>query len=116
MNKKTNTWIFYAYIGLFFLLAVLPLNTHGELNAVRVGKLRGDYFFHFLYFLPFVYLATRFFRFSGRLFVIGLLFAIFSEVIQAPLPYRSFNILDMTSNLTGLLLGGIVLFFPPRMN
>jgi glycopeptide antibiotics resistance protein len=34
-----------------------------------------------------------------------LLFAIFSEVVQYSLPYRTFNINDLASNLMGVLLG-----------
>jgi VanZ family protein len=44
----------------------------------------------------------------------GLFLAAFCELIQLWLPYRGYNINDLIGNMTGVLLGALVLSFLPR--
>jgi glycopeptide antibiotics resistance protein len=46
---------FYAYCIILLLLIVLPLNSASELNNITILHLRGDYFFHILMFLPWMF-------------------------------------------------------------
>jgi hypothetical protein len=47
--------LFYTYLFGIFLLIALPLNTAKELNNITILRLRGDYFFHILLFLPWAF-------------------------------------------------------------
>jgi len=52
--------IFFAYILAITALIALPLNTSSELNDITILQLRGDYFFHILMFLPWVFFRKAF--------------------------------------------------------
>ncbi len=52
----SSGWIFYAYI---LALVALPLNTSSEFNNITILQLRGNYFFHILMFLPWVFFTTQ---------------------------------------------------------
>jgi len=49
------------------------------------------------------------------LFIAGVLFAVISEGIQLYLPYRSFNIMDVIFNVSGVVLGAICIPFIQRI-
>jgi len=87
------------------LLVALPLNASNELNNITILQLRGDYFFHILMFIPWMFFQkTTHFK-AMHWLLPGLLFASVSEGLQYFLPYRAFNINDLIANATGVLLG-----------
>lgn len=47
--------LFYTYLLSIILLIALPLNSAKELNNTTILQLRGDYFFHILLFLPWMF-------------------------------------------------------------
>lgn len=105
-------WCIYSF-GII-LLVTLPINGDGQvfshLNDVYIVRVRLDYISHFILFMPWTCLTIMLFakKRAGLNTVILLrilLFAIFSEVVQYSLPYRTFNINDLASNLMGVLLG-----------
>ena len=49
-----------TYVMLVILLVSLPLNSSSELNNITILQLRGDYFFHILMFLPWVFFRKAF--------------------------------------------------------
>ena len=53
--QKYKNLLFLAYISGTILLVTLPLNSAKELNNITVLQLRGDYFFHILLFLPWMF-------------------------------------------------------------
>jgi glycopeptide antibiotics resistance protein len=105
-DKLFNNRIwFFSYLIFIVLLVSLPLNTSGELNDINIIQIRGDYFFHALLFLPWVFfkpaINLRFFWFSFA----GLLIAAGSEALQYLLPYRAWNINDLIANVSGVVIG-----------
>ena len=98
-------WLFIAYLLLIILLVTLPLNSAGELNNITILQLRGDYFFHILLFVPWMFLQKAFhIRFLYWL-MLGLFFASATEGLQYLLPYRAYNINDMMANMFGVFIG-----------
>lgn len=102
-----NQMMFLTYIVLILLMVFLPLNTSGELNNMNIVTFRGDYFFHSLMFIPWAFFYSIFRHHSAWWLLIGLVFASLCEVVQYPLPYRSWNINDLFSNVLGVVLGFI---------
>jgi len=107
----TNPMMFLAYIVLILLMVFLPLNTSGELNNMNIITFRGDYFFHSLMFIPWAFFYNIFRYPSVWWLLIGLVFASLCEMVQYPLPYRSWNINDLLSNVLGIVLGFIIFYF-----
>ena len=100
--------VFYLYCIVLILLIALPLNTASELNNITIFQLRGDYFFHILLFLPWMFFRKVF---HIRLLVwllLGLLFASATEGLQYLLPWRAFNVNDMAANGMGVLVGSLL--------
>ena len=105
--KKT---IFYTYILVITALIALPLNTSSQLNNISILKLRGDYFFHIVMFLPWAFFSGVFKLKKIYWVLIGLLFATGSEGLQYLLPWRAYNVNDLLANMLGILLGFSLLF------
>ena len=118
-SKKTLSILFVVYASLLLLASILP--AFGALNKAKVDllfELRFDYFIHFcayfgFYFLLIISNFSRKFIISKKEFlffvVLTLLFSIVTEIIQHFLSYRTFNPLDMLSNVLGVVLG--ILFY-----
>ena len=120
---------FSFYCLIIILLVTLPLDGARELNDITIFHFRGDYFFHALLFIPwaiFQFSETMILGNDSELksysrtdpkrsrgiylllwIIIGLLFAVSSELIQFFLPYRAFNINDLFANTIGISLGFI---------
>lgn len=105
--------MFIGYIILIILLIILPINgRETRINHTYILKLRLDYIFHALLFTPwmFFYDVVKFYTIFKNFklfawFCNGILFCIFSEVLQYIVPYRTFNINDMIANCIGIVLG-----------
>ena len=115
-SKRILRILFFLYCIALILLAILPINGESSaLNDTYIVNIRLDYFVHMLSFLPFLpfalYVLSETFHIKGiaqKIFVfiiIGILFAITTEVIQLYLPYRTFNINDLIANTLGIILG-----------
>ena len=100
--------LFYTYLLVLVLLAVLPINgTDSSLNNNYIFKIRLDHFAHFTVLLPYFFLLNKRVAFDVITLVLliwALLFASFTELIQYVIPYRAFNINDLISNWTGILM------------
>jgi hypothetical protein len=58
INKVFSRRNFWIYLIAILLLITLPINTPGSkfyLNNITVVKIRGDYFFHALTFIPWAF-------------------------------------------------------------
>lgn len=97
--------LFYAYLLAIIALIALPLNSASELNNITILQLRGDYFFHILMFLPWMFFSGVYNMKTLYWVLIGLLFAAGSEALQYLLPYRAYNVNDLLANGLGVLLG-----------
>lgn len=105
-----------GYTLAILLLVTLPINGEdqllGHLNDNYVLRIRLDYLFHALLFMPWVFLGAYGWELNSRsrlffwLSLIGALsFAVLCEYVQLWLPYRTFNINDLVSNCLGVILG-----------
>jgi len=105
---------------------VIPLgNDINKIIHKPVFKFRLDYLIHFISFLIFIPLCVIDIKRGGPIFsqkpvlkyllIVGSS-AILSECIQYFLPYRTFNPMDLISNLTGAIIGTIIIsFFLPSL-
>lgn len=108
--------VFFIYILIVFLLILLPINgKESKINHTYILKVRLDYIFHVLLFLPwmFFYLFIKQFNFGNYFnrfnwFILGLVFCIFAEFLQYYIPYRSFNLKDMAANCLGVVVSLIM--------
>jgi len=124
--KRVPRILFSLYCIAIILLTILPINGESSLlNDTYIVKVRFDYLFHVLTFLPFLpfamYALFPTFQIKGiprKIFVfiiIGLLFAIITEIIQLYLPYRTFNINDLIANTLGVILGLLITILKPKI-
>lgn len=108
-----------TYTLAIVLLVTLPINGDdqllGNLNDTYVLRLRLDYLFHCLLFLPWVVLGAYGWDMhnrtsTSRWLVAGgaVVFAVLCEYVQLPLPYRTFNINDLAANALGVVLGILI--------
>jgi VanZ family protein len=115
MTKRNLFILLSIYFCSLFILSLLPINTKGELNHITILKIRGDYFFHMLLFIPAVAFIWLFNLDNGKRinFILLILLCVFiamvTEGVQYFVPYRAFNINDMIANLAGVLLGSLVI-------
>jgi glycopeptide antibiotics resistance protein len=107
-NILSSKLVFGLYCLIIILLVTLPINTTGELNDVTIISFRGDYFFHVILFLPWPLFQLILKDQLGVWIIMGLIFAIGSELIQLILTYRAFNINDLIANSLGIFIGFIL--------
>ena len=115
--------IIILYTVILVLLAVLPINSgNSGMNHTFILSVRLDYLVHFAVFIPWMILAWIFsgVRFSQAPLIAfgwimaGIALAVFTELIQYVLPYRTFNINDLAANVLGVIIGaGFFLFRRP---
>jgi len=98
-------WLFISYVLLILLLVALPLNSAGDLNNITILQLRGDYFFHILMFLPWMFFQSTLKIKLLYWILLGALFASATEALQFLLPYRAYNINDLLANTLGVVIG-----------
>jgi len=75
------------------------------LNNTFIVSFRADHILHVLVFIPWAFFCIRLKKNLLPWFVLGLLYAGCTEGIQYLIPYRSFNVSDMLSNVVGLSAG-----------
>jgi VanZ family protein len=110
---KIIFWFGYAAM---LVASFLPIG--GNLSSEHgVFQIRLDYLWHALvyfavclFFITGSLLKLKVFEKKNRLkfFLFMVLLATVSEVVQLWVPYRSFNIMDWLSNMTGLALGFVL--------
>ncbi len=111
--------IILIYVIIVITLHVIPTGSGVAEQQFYIGNLRADYLLHTAIFIPWMILvrlhlnrqnstgAIRVKK-ASLWFIAGLLLAVFSESIQLYLPHRSFNVMDVISNATGIVVGGLV--------
>jgi VanZ family protein len=121
-----------VYRILFYLICISLLITSvikfgGALNRTKIGigeiKFRLDHVLHALAYFIFSmyysvgdYFGLKLFNRKRYVFFFFLLFAVgfLAEVLQIWIPYRSFSLLDLLSNLIGIVAGWGVTAFALR--
>ncbi len=102
---------FKVYLLVIIALHILPINSVGELNNVRIIVFRADYFFHSIIFIPMPFLLWKYKKENDnwKIIRISLLTAISVEFVQYFIPYRAFNINDILANLIGISFGFVLI-------
>jgi VanZ family protein len=126
LNTDISKWLFCGWLIIVLTTNVIPLgNDINKIIHKPVFKFRLDYLIHFCSFLIFIPLYFIEVRRGGPIFskkpvlkyilIVGSS-AILFESIQYFLPYRTFNPMDLISNLTGTIIGTIIIsFFIPSL-
>ena len=126
LNTDISKWLFCGWLIIVLTTNVIPLgNDINKIIHKPVFKFRLDYLIHFCSFLIFIPLYFIEVRRGGPFFskkpvlkymlIVGSS-AILFESIQYFLPYRTFNPMDLISNLTGAIIGTIIIsFFIPSL-
>jgi len=118
--------LFWYWLIILLVINVIPLgNDINKIIHKPVFKFRLDYLLHFISFLIFIPVHFIDIKRGGTFFskkpVLKYLLivggsAILFECIQYFLPYRTFNPMDLLSNLTGAIIGTIIIsFFIPSL-
>ena len=121
LNSDISKWLFWGWLIIVLATNVIPLGN--DINKVihkPVFKFRLDYLIHFCSFLVCTPLYLIGVRKGSPIFsqkpvlkylsIIGSS-AILFESIQYFLPYRTFNPMDLISNLIGSIIGTIIISF-----
>lgn len=122
INKVQLKWFIYAYTMGIMMVSVLPVNSKGSsspINHQHILSIRLDYLLHGSIYIPWVVVIWFVTRFSfktaplkaSKYLVFCLLFAVVMEFVQFLLPYRTFSLIDLSSNVSGVILGFILLLF-----
>jgi VanZ family protein len=117
--------VFWYFLAFLILLNVIPnLNYTGPKSNRHHFEFRFDYLLHFLllFGLAWQYVFwKKSVLYTNRLklvkaFLFGVTIALLTEYVQKLIPGRSFNRVDLSYNLIGLLFGSLVslLYFHPN--
>jgi len=105
--------LFYTWLLIIFLLAVIPVKTASNFN-LNSKNVRIDYFEHFLVFAIAGFLnilkEEDYYRKNSiatifKWFFILLIFSVLFEMIQIFIPLRTLNVKDIIYNVLGLFVG-----------
>ena len=99
--------IFYFYLLIISLIAFTPNNA-----GVNTG---GDKTNHILAFIVFTILYYLTFKSYKKIFLYGIMFGIYIEIVQYFLPYRSCDFLDIIVDILGLFLGTILILIEKKL-
>jgi VanZ family protein len=124
INSRLWSIAFVIYVVALIIMNVIPNFTPSSLQLDDDSVFRTDYILHILVFilLPVIYYFSRGRTFADRLlinrryiFIAGLFFSMFVELIQLAVPGRTFNPMDMIFNGVGFLVGvGVVVLMDRR--
>ena len=115
LTKLMLTWLIIGYCAMILFLSVTSIKSAGALNKSKVIGFRSDYLLHVLLLVPWMILARwRWGKESNGkdwfwiALSVGLGIAGISELVQWPLPYRTFNIFDFMANCLGVVIGALI--------
>ena len=121
LNNNISRLLFWGWLIIVLTTNVIPLgNDINKIIHKPVFKFRLDYLIHFCSFLIFIPLYFIEVRRGGPFFskkpVLKYLLMVGSsaflfECVQYFLPYRAFNPMDLINNLSGAIIGTIILSF-----
>jgi VanZ family protein len=95
MEKFSGSGIRWDYLEHFFLYSVIPVMYYvGRSAGTKTGTI-----------------SKKIFRHQGFALLIGLLFAVVTEVYQLWIPGRAFNPVDMGLNVAGIIVSFLICYF-----
>ncbi|MEA3496203.1 MAG: VanZ family protein, partial [Bacteroidota bacterium] len=111
-KKSTYKYLFWLWVVFILVVTLIPKIKAPEIDIEKFGfKIHLDYVVHFIFFFV---LTTFFFLWKAHefkkrksiiiLFVfLSILYATVTEMLHLFLPNRTFNILDLILNISGIL-------------
>ncbi len=104
-------WLMSLYLFTLGTALIVPLGeVQQEVNQSHFIGIRSDYWIHLLLFMPwaafYTVVSTRI-RYWKWL-TMGIFLSMGVEVLQIFVPYRTYNMMDMVGNATGIILGGLL--------
>ena len=111
--------IIFIYAIIVFLLHIIPTGSPVAPNQLYIEDVSADNLKHMMIFIPWMVLVWLYLnkqRLTGNVrfkkailwLSAGLLLALTSEGVQLFLPHRSFNVMDILSNVSGVVLGALI--------
>ncbi len=116
--KRQLQFIFLIYAILLFVASIFPI--FGNFSEIKLGwlfELQLDNLIHFCVFLSFYLLLIIISKNSKTtvtaynlsiIFIIMQSLAVTTEIVQLFLSYRTFNIIDLISNISGIIAGTVI--------
>ncbi len=107
MQKLLKLLAVFYLIALALLMLVPIGNSSTKLNDITILSLRGDYLVHVMVALPWMWVGRFIWREKFRCvwwFILGIIMIAAFELAQMCLPYRAFNINDLTAGVIGVIM------------
>jgi glycopeptide antibiotics resistance protein len=104
---------------ILILVSILPLNgTNSLLNNNYTISIRWDYLVHALLYIPLFPLLSFKKGKHGiiKIILFSIILAISMEAIQYIIPWRTFNVNDMFSNILGVVIGFVLIKVVSKLN
>ena len=117
--SQNRKFYFYLLCSIFWFIIIVYLMIFYKSNTNIITYPYSDKIIHFILFfvqsmfITKTYIARNFKsdKLMPKIIFYFLIFCFSVELIQIYLPYRSFELLDLTSNLIGSLSGAFFVFF-----
>ena len=118
--SQNRKFYFYFFCSVIWFLVIIYLTIFYKSNSNDIINFPySDKLVHFsLFFIQSTFITKTYIsrnlnskKLMTKIILYFLFFCFFVEVVQIYLPYRSFEILDLTSNIIGFLSGAFFVFF-----
>ncbi|MFL2996610.1 MAG: VanZ family protein [Cytophagales bacterium] len=117
--SQNRKFYFYLLCSIFWFIIIMYLMIFYKSNTNIITYPYSDKIIHFILFfvqsmfITKTYIARNFKsdKLMPKIIFYFLIFCFSVELIQIYLPYRSFELLDLTSNLIGSISGAFFVFF-----
>ena len=117
--SQNRKFYFYLLCSIFWFIIIMYLIIFYKSNTNIITYPYSDKIIHFILFfvqsmfITKTYIARNFKsdKLMPKIIFYFLIFCFSVELIQIYLPYRSFELLDLTSNLIGSISGAFFVFF-----
>ena len=117
--SQNRKFYFYLLCSIFWFIIIVYLMIFYKSNTNIITYPYSDKIIHFILFfvqsmfITKTYIARNFKsdKLMPKIIFYFLIFCFSVELIQIYLPYRSFELLDLTSNLIGSISGAFFVFF-----
>jgi predicted glycosyltransferase/VanZ family protein len=115
-NSKKSLLLMALYFSTLLFFYLFPLSDSLSLNRYQYLTFRGDHIIHLFVFAPIPNLILPIFlrQTKHRLLkasFLGIIIATLFEITHIFVPYRAFTYEDLMSNILGVFIGSIVLYF-----
>ncbi len=116
-NRRFITYLFFSIIWTFIIIYLLIFFKPSNIKNIDVMFI--DKIIHFSLFFIESYLVTKCYILSKKnskksliiILIPLVIFSIMIEVIQVYLPFRSYDLFDLSANILGFFIGSFIAIF-----